>query len=459
VSAASPPVQAVIATNRFGLGARPGEIKRASSDPRGFLKAQVRPQGADQPPGQYRSAEQMLAAFGDYKDARKKIKKSSSADDLKQQKRAAFFEMRRGGEWQELLGRDRLAATTQASFRERWTRFWANHFTVSGRKPAIAFLTGPFEREAIRPHVFGRFEDMLMASTHHPGMLLFLDQSASIGPGSMVGGRGRRGLNENLAREILELHTVGIGAGYSQADVTEFARALTGWSFDNGRDGLPARPFVFKTAWHEPGQRTVMGRRYPEGGEEQGGAILKDLAAHPATARHVSTKIARHFTADEPPPALVDRLEQTWKKTGGSLDKVALALIDSPEAWEAEPRKFKTPSEFVISSWRAFGDAPDEPQQVIRPMEALGQRPLSAPSPKGWPEEAAQWAAPAEILKRINLAQTLVAQAPPALEPGAVAAEALGPMQGEKLATALARAESRPQALAVLLMSPEFQRR
>ena len=457
--AASASLQAAIAANRFGLGARPGEMARAAGDPRGFLKAQIRPGGGDQPAGSFRSSEQMLAAFGGYKDARKKIKKSSSPEQLKQQKREAFFEMRRGGEWQELLARDRLAATTPAGFRERWTRFWSNHFTVSGRKPSIAFLTGPFEREAIRPHVFGRFEDMLMASTHHPGMLLFLDQASSIGPGSMVGGRGRKGLNENLAREILELHTVGLAADYSQADVAEFARALTGWTFDHGRDGLPARAFVFKTGWHEPGARTVLGRRYAEEGEAQGRAVLRDLAAHPRTAQHLAGKIARHFVADEPPPALVARLTEVWRRSDGALDRVATVLIDSPEAWAPEPRKFKTPSDFLVSSWRALDYAPANPQEIIRPLETLGQRPMSAPSPKGWPEEAAGWAAPSDVLKRISAAQLLAAGARVDREPSRVAADALGPMLTPAVAEAMARAETRPQALAILLMSPEFQRR
>jgi uncharacterized protein (DUF1800 family) len=456
---ASPSIQAAIAANRFGLGARPGELRQAAGDPRGFLKAQIRREGADQPPGTYRSSLQMLAAFGDYKDARKQIKKTASVEDLKAQKREAFRLMRTSGEWEELLGRDQLAVATPAGFRERWTRFWANHFTVSGKKPSIAFLSGPFEREAIRPHVFGRFEDMLMASSHHPGMLLYLDQVSSIGPDSPAGGRGLRGLNENLAREMLELHTVGIEAGYTQADVTEFARALTGWTFDQGRDGLPAKAFLFRASWHQPGKRTVMGRKYPDEGEGQARAILRDLAANPKTAEHVSAKIARHFVSEDPPGALVARLAKTWRDTGGSLDRVALALIESPEAWDPAPRKFKTPSDFVISGWRALGYSPGDAQDIIRPLDNLSQRPLIAPSPKGWPEEAATWAAPGELVKRIDTAQEIVAMARVQREPRQVADDALGPMLSPAVADAMAKAESRPQALAILLMSPEFQRR
>jgi uncharacterized protein (DUF1800 family) len=453
----SPSIQAAIATNRFGLGAQPGEMARAGGDPRGFLEAQVRASGADQPAGSYRSSLQMMEAFGDYKDRRREMKRTASAADLKARKRDEYRAMRQVGELPELLGRDRLAATTSAGFRERWARFWSNHFSVSGKKPQIAALAGPFEREAIRPRVFGRFEDLLMASTHHPCMLMYLDQDGSIGPNSMVGGSGRRGLNENLAREVMELHTVGLAAGYSQADVTEFARALTGWTLDLGQDGFPAREFLFRTSWHEPGARSVLGRNYAEGGEDQARAILRDLARHPSTAGHLSTKIAAHFVADEPPPALVERLTRAWRDSDGALDRVALTLIQSPEAWEEQPRKFKTPSDFMVSSWRALGYAPDQPGEVLRPQQELGQRPMQAPSPKGWPDDAASWAAPGEIVKRISISQLLVERVD--REPAAVAADALGATLSATAATAIARAESRPQALAILLMSPEFQRR
>jgi uncharacterized protein (DUF1800 family) len=455
----SPSVQAAIATNRFGLGAQPGEMARAAADPRGFLAAQVRASGADQPAGSYKSSLQMMEAFGDYKDRRREMKRSASAEELKAKKRDEYRAMRQAGELPEMLGRDRLAATTRAGFRERWARFWSNHFSVSGKKPHIAALVGPFEREAIRPHVFGRFEDLLLASTHHPCMLMYLDQDGSIGPHSMVGGSGRRGLNENLAREVMELHTVGLGAGYSQADVTEFARALTGWTLDLGQDGFPARQYLFRASWHEPGARTVLGRNYPEGGEDQARAILHDLARHPDTARHVSTKVAAHFVADEPPPALVERLTRVWRDTDGALDRVAVALIESPEAWEARSSKFKTASDFVVSSWRALGYAPDQPGEVLHPQQELGQRPMQAPSPKGWPEDAASWAAPGEIVKRISIAQLLVERGRVQREPAAVASDALGPTLTPAVATAMAHAESRPQALAILLMSPEFQRR
>jgi uncharacterized protein (DUF1800 family) len=268
-----------------------------------------------------------------------------------------------------------------------------------------------------------------------------------------------RGLNENLAREILELHTVGVDGGYAQADVTEFARALTGLSIAGPRDPVPDR-VVFREQTHEPGERTIMKVRYPPGGaRSQADAILSDLAAKPATARFVCAKIARHFVADDPPPALVARLEETWAASGGDLARVAEALIDAPEAWAPQPAKFKTPYEFVVSSYRAAGVVPRGPQ-VNQALSGLGQRPFGAPSPKGWPDEAAPWAASDAIVKRMTFAQGLADRVGPTVaDPNRFAEAALGARLGPAAATAIRRAESRPEAVALLLMSPEFQRR
>jgi uncharacterized protein (DUF1800 family) len=321
----------------------------------------------------------------------------------------------------------------------------------------VAPLAGAFEREAIRPNVFGRFEDLLMASTRHPAMLIYLDQDASVGPNSEVAGRGKKGLNENLAREVMELHTVGVGAGYTQADVTEFARALTGWtaSYKPGK----ATTFAFRAEAHEPGARTIMGRSYASGGEEQARAVLHDLASHPATAKHMARQLAAHFVADDPSPALVDRLEQAWRRSDGRLDVVAAALIDAPEAWAPRPAKFKSPYDFMVSSWRALAVQPADGQTVERQARSLGQRPMSPPSPKGWPDTATDWASPDQIMRRMDWAEDFAAAAPSQASPQEIAGHAMGPLLGAKSSQAIARAESRPQAIAVLLMSPEFQRR
>jgi uncharacterized protein (DUF1800 family) len=472
-------LDAAIAVTRFGLGAKAGEIAAASKDPRGYLKAQIRREGADIFSTGGETATERLAEFRAYRQQRAMADRSDkdkgeAADPVKMAQQ--FIRQNVAG---DVVARVQLAATADAGFRERWALFWANHFTVSATKVQTATLVGPFENEAIRPRVFGRFADLLGAAETHPAMLLYLDQAQSVGPNSraaefMARGGGRRGtglggpqlrqrrsagLNENLAREILELHTVGIDGGYAQADVTEFARALTGLSISGPRDPVQGQ-VVFREQTHEPGERSIMGVRYAPGGKSQAGAILADLAAKPATARFLCTKIARHFVADDPPPALVTRLERAWAASGGDLARVAETLVDAPEAWAPQPVKFKTPYEFVISSYRAVGETPRGPQQVSQALNSLGQRPFGAPSPKGWPDEAAPWAASDAIVKRMQFAQGLAAVAGPNVQdPMALADATLGARLTPAAATAISRAESRAEAVALLLMTPEFQRR
>jgi uncharacterized protein (DUF1800 family) len=467
-------LEGAIAVTRFGLGARAGEIAEAARDPHGWLKAQVRREGADSFSPDAESSTQRLAEFRDYRRQRVMAEQAvappgngPAGNDDPVIKARRFVRDNTAG---DILARVQLATQTQASFRERWALFWANHFTVSAVKLQVAGLVGPFENEAIRPHVFGRFADLLGAAETHPAMLLYLDQAQSVGPNSRAArfqrrrdtrenGAPQRGLNENLAREILELHTVGVDGGYAQADVTEFARALTGLSIAGPRDA-GVEGVVFRPQTHEPGARTVMGVRYSEGGKAQAGAILTDLAARPQTARFVCTKIARHFVADDPPPALVARLERAWLSTDGDLARVAEALINAPEAWEPGPAKLKTPYEFVVSSYRALGGEPRGIGQVGGVLGGLGQRPFGAPSPKGWPDEAAPWAASDALVKRMQFAQQIAAVAGSRVQdPSALAGLTLGARLGQTSATAIARAESRAEAVALLLMTPEFQRR
>lgn len=457
-------LMAAIAVTRFGLGARPGEIATAKGDPRAFLKAQIRVEGAEQPTGDLKSSSENLYVFDGLRKARQAAKAESAADMLKQVQMQI-----RGLVIDEMAARGRLAAQTQNGFAERWTLFWANHFTVSALKAAAAPIVGSFEREAIRPHVFGRFEDLLVASSRHPAMLLYLDQAQSAGPNSPIGQRRKQGLNENLGREILELHTVGLGAGYSQADVTEFARALTGWSVSRGREAPgaqndvgPVGTFMFRPYLHEPGPRQVMGRLYAEGGEDQARAILHDLAGHPSTANHIAQKLARHFVADDPPASLVAKLQANYIKTGGRLDELAQTLIEAPEAWSPTAAKFKTPYEFLISTWRASGQAPDlsAPQKFVGSLSVMGQRPFSADSPKGWSDEASDWASSDGVIKRLAWAeQAAAAMSGQGLDTNDTAKAALGARLTPAAAQAIGRAETRSEAFAVLLMSPEFQRR
>lgn len=469
--ALSKEMRAAIAATRFGLGARPGELAEAAGDPQGWLAAQIVGRGADLALPNTDLSARRVHDMREFRQDRRQMRQQEAGmgeDDVSPERdpvrRAGRMIRETGAE--DFLERARLATTTPASFRERWALFWCNHFTVSGIKLATATTVGPFEREAIRPRVFGRFEDMLIASTAHPGMLLYLDQAQSIGPNTQAAALLKRrpqaqrlgGLNENLAREILELHTVGVNGGYTQADVTEFAYCLTGWSVGGPRERQRSGYFVFREAAHEPGPRMVMGKRYADDGVNQAAAVMKDLAAHPKTARFVCTKIARHFVSDTPAPALVADLEKAWLATGGDLAQVARALIASPHAWVPEPAKFKTPYEFVISSYRAIGGQPAAIEHLGM-LAGLGQRPFAPPSPKGWPDEAAHWAAPDAIVKRMNWAEAFSAVIAPTRDPDAIARLALGPRLTEPVAKAVARAESRPEALSLLLMSPEFQRR
>jgi uncharacterized protein (DUF1800 family) len=453
---------AAIAVTRFGLGARPGEILVARDHPEAWLLAQIRPGvGADLPqPGAATSA-QRLMQFRQYQQERQAAKAAGQPFDPVKFARKLILD----DAGADFLARARLAATTDAAFRERWALFWCNHFTVSATKVQDATLVGPFEQEAIRPNVFGRFEDMLVASSSHPGMLLYLDQAQSVGPDTMAAaflsrGGKKAGLNENLAREIMELHTVGVDAGYTQTDVTEFARAMTGWSVGGLKEGDDvAGKFKFRVAAHEPGVRTIMGKTYPQQRMDQALAVMKDLAASPHTANHVATKLARHFVADDPPPALVARLQHTYLGTRGDLAEVAKTLVMAPEAWSPQAQKFKTPYDFIVSSWRAADIAPQTLPDVGQILNSLGQKPFSAPSPKGWPEEAEVWCAPDAVIKRMAWAQNLAASSLNGRDPNQLAQDALGARLTPLVAKAIARAETREEGMAILLMSPEFQRR
>jgi uncharacterized protein (DUF1800 family) len=370
------------------------------------------------------------------------------------------------------------AIVTRRPFAERLVRFWANHFTVSLAKASTRALVGAFEREAIRPHLAGSFEAMLGAAVTHGAMIRYLDNDQSAGPQSrFVGAAARRaqtagaerpritGLNENLAREVLELHTLGVASrAYGQADVTSLAAVLTGWRIPARLglgDGFADAEAItrFEPSWHEPGAKTVLGKAYPEGAEALP-AVLRDLAVHPATARFLAHKLARHFIADEPPAAAVDRLAQAWLASRGDLPTVHRELLALPEAWSAPPAKLKTPSEFVISTWRLLGtgDAPLE-RSPDGGAGAMGQRVHAAPSPAGWPDRAEDWLGPDAMWKRVEWATRVAERFGRQVDARVVSRRALGPWLGEETARQIERAADGPQALALLLLSPEFQRR
>ena len=471
-------LDAAIAVSRFGYGARPGELAAASPDPRGWLLAQLDRRApppaelAGLAPGSQVLA-QFLAAREEQREARKTAARADSGDPV-QKVANRVREVLLPHYLAQAAARTKAALATTQSFRERLVQFWTNHFAVSVDKPICLGTAGALENEVIRPHVCGRFADMLLAVETHPAMITYLDNQQSVGPDSDLGERANRrrrfgaapkaktGLNENLAREILELHTLGVDGGYTQADVTRFAAVITGWSIGGGQgrlaSGTPGT-FQFRGNLHQPGAQTVLGRRYAEGGFEQGQAVLSDLAAHPSTAHHLAVKLARHFVADDPPPALVETLAHAYRSSDGDLPTVYAALVHWDGAWAPTPRKFKTPAEFVYSSLRAFGVVPAEQKALLAGFELLGQRHYSPGSPAGWPDRAQDWDGADALMKRIEWSVALADRVGESHPATATLDAALGPLASEHTRTALSRAASGSQALSLLLMSPEFQRR
>ena len=457
-------LRSVIAVNRFGLGAGPGELAAVGSDPRDWLATQA----AKPAPG-YREFAGLPPSGERLKEYPRWIAGLRAARAGMRSVEETFRGHFGPIILEEVGARLAVAASTPAPFHERLAWFWANHFTVSAEKPVVFALVGSFEREAIRPHVTGRFADMLLAAARHPAMILYLDNHLSVRRGWQPRRPSRSaafpsptGLNENLAREILELHTLGVNGGYTQADVTEFARVLTGWTVGPSVLMQPqASPgFLFDPARHEPGPRDLLGRTYAQDGMAQGEAVLRDLAAHPATALHVATKLARHFIADEPPREAVARIARAFRDSDGHLPSVYGALLDCPEAWERPLAKLKSPIEYVVSCLRALPDArAAKPQALFFALRGMGQRPFFATSPQGWPDTAQAWAGADALWKRIEWAGILAARAGSGVDPLRLAAESYGAALGEGTRLAIERAESRQQGLALWLASPEFQRR
>jgi uncharacterized protein (DUF1800 family) len=361
----------------------------------------------------------------------------------------------------EALARLQRAVLADCGFAERLVAFWSNHFCISANKGELARMwAGAFEREAIRPHVLGRFADMLKAVEQHPAMLFFLDNQQSLGPESRAGQNRKRGLNENLAREIMELHTLGVGSGYTQEDVTSLARIITGWTFA-GRQGQLGEPgsFVFNANAHQPGPQTLLGKVYEANGLAQGEAALADIARHPATAKFIVTKFVRHFVADDPPPALVARLQGVFTSTDGDLRALTLALVDSDEAWSAPLTKIRSPYEFLVATGRLLARVPEDPGLYLGGLNQLGQPLWSPAGPNGFADTNAAWAAPEGMKLRLDIAAQVGSRLGTNIDPRDLLELFAADAASAETRRTIEHAESRPQALALLLMSPEFQRR
>jgi len=471
---------AAIAANRFGLGARPGELPIVEKDPEAWLRRQLTGRAPElSGEGLAPSAATLKRALelrNDNANARRDARDGDD-DAAKVALALKLPAIYRPVYIDEAYARFSHAITTDRPFLERLTQFWSNHFAVSIDKIAVLGVAGAYEREAIRPNVTGSFAELLMAVEKHPAMILYLDNQASIGPNSKAASfLKRRGnsaarkldINENLAREILELHTLGVDGGYTQADVTTFAKAISGWSIGGesnqrrfarlGKSGQPGE-FFFREVFHEPGSKKLLGRSYGDDGVRQGEAILKDLAQRHETARHVSTKLARHFIADDPPPAAVERMTRAWLDSRGNLQKVYAAMLQSPEAWAQPLAKFKTPSDYIHSSYRALGGPLRDKRRSLQAFEALGQRNLQPGSPAGWPDTSADWDGSSALLKRIAWSDAVAQRLGTERNARELAPQLLGATLSDETARAIARAESGSQALTLLLSSPEFMRR
>jgi uncharacterized protein (DUF1800 family) len=436
------------ALNRFGLGARAGETPPAN--PHAWLAAQL--DGPD--PGLASPGFATLPTAADgliarRTDLRERKKILAAGLPLKGNFKAQTFAMLH----RDVKAQIDFALTTNAPFRERLVWFWANHFTVSTRQGGIQPLVGPYLREAIRPHVTGKFTDMVLAVERHPAMLLYLGNAFSTGPNSRVGQRIHRGLNENLGRECMELHTVSLRAGYHQSDVTNMAKLLTGWSINpqNQPTGFMFRPFL-----HEPGPQTLMGRTFP-GGEQGGIEALRFLSTYPTTWVALATKLVRHFVADQPPQPAINHIASVLADTGGDLRAASLALIDLPDA--ATPlTKIKTPFDYVLSSLRAAGLSGLPVGMYLGVLNRLGQPLWRAPLPNGWSDLGADWSGSDAVLGRIDFGYTLAARIHES-DPLDLAHSALGPLLRAATIQAIRHAGSKREALSLLFAAPEFQRR
>jgi len=473
------PREAALALHRFGFGPRAGSIEAITDDPRGALLAELERPGvgqivkADLPSsGAANRAVFEYNAERAANEKRERLRREAAAKVAMQDAGGkAAMEMKANALppaisqpeavplprqlfRNEARARFDAAINAEIGLVERLVWFWSNHFCVNADATVMA---GGYEREAIRPHVLGRFSDMLLAVEGHPAMLFYLNNEQSIGPGSVAGVNRDRGLNENLAREILELHTLGVRTVYAQADVTNFAKVLTGWTIlptatnpDHGGE------FAFLGRAHEPGPQTMIGNVYREGGVEQGRAVLADLARHPATAKHVAAKLARHFIADYPSAMLVDRLTQRFLDTDGDLKEVVAALVAAPESWMPEQAKIKRPNDWIVAVLRATGESGEIPR-ILQAGNLLGEPLWRPPAPKGFSDDNAAWLD--GLGQRLEIANAFAHRDGLGHDPEAVMDTAIGPLASAETRRAVTGAESRPQALTMLLMTPEFLRR
>lgn len=448
---------ATIASHRFGFSEP--SLRNVGADPRAWVLGQFQRPTAFDSSGLINSAQAMVLTrevLNAAKNAKQEVAGAAAKqplDDL-----GPLTPSRRELRQTNLRGLARRwqhTITTPTPVVERWVQFWANHFTVAATKGTMMALVWPHEYEAIRPFALGSFKDLARAATIHPAMLLYLDNAQSIGPESRAGMRRDKGLNENLARELLELHTLGVNGGYTQNDVTETAKLLTGWTVRPDTAGKAG----FVPALHQPGRKTILGKSYPEGPEALD-QLLTDLANHPSCAKFVATKLVRHFVTDNPPPLLVDAVAARFRNSSGNLMAVAHTLFTHDLAWSSDHApKFKRPEEFVLSAHRMVQVPLAPVQSLVADVQAMGQATGRAPSPQGWPDRSEDWLSPDALLKRVQWAERLGELHRERVDARALAPSVWGADLSQNTLQQIQRAESASQALALALASPEFQRR
>ncbi|MEO0402628.1 MAG: DUF1800 domain-containing protein, partial [Pseudomonadota bacterium] len=406
-----------------------------------------------------------MIAAQDAAQIRKKNRGTEAAAQARKQRNVINAQARE--DWVGWLAGTMLRRVhTETGFRERVVAFWSDHFTAHGKRGVVRRATTPYIDDAIRPHIAGRFIDVLEAAVMHPLMLDYLDQARSVGPNSGMALRrkGDAGLNENLAREVLELHTLGVGGPYGQGDVTELAELFTGMTFE-ARNG-----YKFRKDFVEPGPETVLGATYADAyNDKPVREVLVALAAHPATARHIATKLAVHFVSDTPDPGLIDALEASYLATDGALMPLYETLLGHASAWDATLANFKPPIDFVSSAMRALAVPSDALEQMTerqvrnilnKPLVVMGQEWERPIGPDGWPEEDPHWVTPQGLAGRVTWAMSVPERVLGTVpDPRGFVDVALGTYANDAVRFAAGAAESKPEAIGLVLMSPAFQRR
>ena len=431
----------VHALNRLGYGPRPGDVEKVRAmglDK--WIDAQLHPERVPDPALATRlaslrtihlSTADLIERYDIPREAKREIQarraemENASEDEVRDARRDLMRKYRgqMDGTPRDVVQELQAAKILRAVYSERQldevlVDFWMNHFNVFAGKGPVKFMVGEYERDVVRPHAWGRFEDLLRATAESPAMLFYLDNWLSADPNAAPmrarfrqrqgQGQGRkRGLNENYAREIMELHTLGVDGGYTQKDVTEVARCFTGWTMRNPRQGDPR--FFFDERIHDRGEKVVLGHRIKGGGKNEGDEIIHLLAVHPATARFISYKLARRFVADEPPKALVERAADTFRGTRGDIRAVVKTIVTSPEFASSAARaaKIKTPLEFVVSAVRASGADVDDARALAQRLASMGMPLYQQQPPTGYKDTADAWVSTSGLLARLNLALDL----------------------------------------------------